>query len=875
MKGLMKVLLTFFAIVLSLTVVQPIPMVTIEAATSKEPVLTAKTSRDTGIMLEWKAGNRVQNSSNIKYTILRMRDDGYYSGLATRDPKYGLFYLDASNLIPGKEYTYKVRETVNGVDVDSNEVTVKAVSSGAAENEFTDKNKAADYVKKQMVGRKKSFTIIYNSSTFPSGLGPELYDMAREDEEKSNTASAVEGDYLRYTIKPGTIKFSSGIDGKIGNLTSYTFTFSLDYYTTKSEEEVVDRKVAEILDGFQKKGVTKDASDYVKAKAVYDYLATNLHYNNEARPDNGNLMITAYDSLVRKEAQCYGQTLGAYRLLKELGMVTRRVNGELYLSDTNETIVHGWNIVLIDGKWYNLDATGAATYFEETNAMTYKKLLKPYTYFEEQGYTLSEDYAPSSVFGKAHPFGTKVYPVEPEAPTNLYLKNLGNGKVQATFPSVSSAEGYVLYRSTSATGKFEQVAEGKTTTLVDNNATPGVEYHYKVKVYATVSGDRLYSAYSPRRIITSKSTGTPEFVEIKANSTNVTLNWNKIDGAEYYQLYRSDSENGKYALVNRKNYATNKVEDNEVNAGQTYYYKVRAFKDEEYGMFSDIKKVTTKPMKTSGVKASSVGATTVKVEWEKSAGAKYYQVYRSANGISGFKLLGTYDANTTSMNSKALNTYQTYYYKVRSYTVVDKKGIYSDFSTIVKAAPKFTAPKNIMTAQNTSTTLKISWNLTDGGAYYQVYRSTSKDGKYALLGVYDSNTTSSISKSLRTGTTYYYKVRAYRWISGERVFSPFSSVVSGKPELQKISKVTAQAQTSTTAKITWNKIEGATYYQVYRGTSVNGKYALLGTYDSNTTSSISRSLKKGSTYYYKVRTYKWVNGERVFSPFSTPINVKI
>lgn len=145
----MKVLLTFFAIVLSLTVVQPIPMVTIEAATSKEPVLTAKTSRDTGIMLEWKAGNRVQNSSNIKYTILRMRDDGYYSGLATRDPKYGLFYLDASNLIPGKEYTYKVRETVNGVDVDSNEVTVKAVSSGAAENEFTDKNKAADYVKKQ------------------------------------------------------------------------------------------------------------------------------------------------------------------------------------------------------------------------------------------------------------------------------------------------------------------------------------------------------------------------------------------------------------------------------------------------------------------------------------------------------------------------------------------------------------------------------------------------------------------------------------------------------------------------------------------------------------------------------------------------------
>lgn len=874
MKSKMKQFMVLVcAFVLSVSTLIPTTFMTVHAA-SATPVLTAKADRDNGILLKWTASNRVSDPTDAEYMIMRKRDDGYYDGLVKRDPKYGLFFLDATNLTIGKEYTYKIRESVNGKEVDSNEVTVKAVASNPAANEFTNKAKAADYLKEQMVKRNKKISLIYNAGTFPSGLGNELYEMARTDDEKADPATAAQGDYLRYTIKPNTIRITTGIDGKVGSLNSYTFTFELDYYTSKQEEEAVDAKVSQILASFANNGITQASSDYDKAKAVYDYLATNLHYNNNPRPDNGNLMITAYDSLVRKEAQCYGQTLGAYRLLKELGLVTRRVNGDLYLEDKKDTIAHGWNLVLMDGKWYNFDATGAATYYEETNDMTYKKLLKPYDTFVSQGYTLNAEYALTSAFGKAHPYGT-VYQDEPDAPNNLTLVNLGEGKIQASFTSVKGADGYALYRSTSATGTFSKVAEGNATTLIDETAQPGVEYHYKVKAYAMVSGDRLYSSYSPRRIITSKSIGTPVLSALTATSNTVKVSWDAVAGAEYYQVYRADSVNGTYSLVNRKNYTTTTISDAAVSAGKTYYYKVRAFKDGEYSMFSTISSVTTKPATPTGIQTSSAGATSVNVQWAKSEGAKYYQVYRSTNATKDFRLLGVYDENTFSMKSRALLTNQTYYYKVRAYTVVNKKGIYSPFSNVVKGTPKLAAPTNVKASPNTSTTLKISWKLTDGATYYQVYRSTSKTGKYALLGVYNSTTTSSISRSLLTGNTYYYKVRAYRWVKGERVFSPFSSVITGKPVLSKTSKVTAKATSSTTAKITWNKIEGATYYQVYRGTSANGKYALLATYDKNTTTCTSKKLKKGNTYYYKVRAYKWVKGTRVFSPFSTPVKVKI
>ena len=267
------------AFVLSVSTLIPTTFMTVHAA-SATPVLTAKADRDNGILLKWTASNRVSDPTDAEYMIMRKRDDGYYDGLVKRDPKYGLFFLDATNLTIGKEYTYKIRESVNGKEVDSNEVTVKAVASNPAANEFTNKAKAADYLKEQMVKRNKKISLIYNAGTFPSGLGNELYEMARTDDEKADPATATQGDYLRYTIKPNTIRITTGIDGKVGSLNSYTFTFELDYYTSKQEEEAVDAKVSQILASFANNGITQASSDYDKAKAVYDYLATNLHYNN-------------------------------------------------------------------------------------------------------------------------------------------------------------------------------------------------------------------------------------------------------------------------------------------------------------------------------------------------------------------------------------------------------------------------------------------------------------------------------------------------------------------------------------------------------------------------------------------------------------------
>ena len=58
-------------------------------------------------------------------------------------------------------------------------------------------------------------------------------------------------------------------------------------------------------------------------------------------------------------------------------------------------------------------------------------------------------------------------------------------------------------------------------------------------------------------------------------------------------------------------------------------------------------------------------------------------------------------------------------------------------------------------------------------------------------------------------------------------------------------------------------------------TSKNGKYKKVKTVKSvSTTKYTKSSLKKGKTYYFKVRSYKTVNGEKVYSEYSD-VKVKV
>ena len=105
----------------------------------------------------------------------------------------------------------------------------------------------------------------------------------------------------------------------------------------------------------------------------------------------------------------------------------------------------------------------------------------------------------------------------------------------------------------------------------------------------------------------------------------------------------------------------------------------------------------------------------------------------------------------------------------------------SDSSNTVKGKVEELAP--VVTLKAGTKSIKVSWKKVEGVTHYQVYRATSKDGKYTKL-----TTTKELSytaKSLSSGKKYFFKVRGYKtYKSGEdinySVYTPYSTVKYAK-----------------------------------------------------------------------------------------------
>ena len=161
---------------------------------------------------------------------------------------------------------------------------------------------------------------------------------------------------------------------------------------------------------------------------------------------------------------------------------------------------------------------------------------------------------------------------------------------------------------------------------------------------------------------------------------------------------------------------------------------------------------------------------------------------------------------------------------------------------------------------------KLSWNAVNGADKYWIYRSTDgKNFKY-----YDSTTkTTYTNNSTTVGTRYYYKVKAVVVDNGTSYASAFSS--SKSLLVSTAAPIVKTAAAEGTPSLSWNAVNGADKYWVYRSTDgVNFKY-----YDTTTkTTYTNKSVTAGTTYYYKVKAVKVVNGSSIASQLSNSVSVK-
>lgn len=164
----------------------------------------------------------------------------------------------------------------------------------------------------------------------------------------------------------------------------------------------------------------------------------------------------------------------------------------------------------------------------------------------------------------------------------------------------------------------------------------------------------------------------------------IKLKWKKVRHAKYYEIYWKKSKKGKFERYWNTTYTPGYGFEigSDFQLGKTYYFKVSAVNGKKNGKFSPVKSAKAVLRKPDIQDLSLKSENSVSMEID---GYGYNtELYRatSENGkyskIKTFKKSHSYDDPYTDANLLP----GEYFYKVRNYTKIKGKKIYSKFSPI-------------------------------------------------------------------------------------------------------------------------------------------------------------------------------------------------
>jgi len=169
-------------------------------------------------------------------------------------------------------------------------------------------------------------------------------------------------------------------------------------------------------------------------------------------------------------------------------------------------------------------------------------------------------------------------------------------------------------------------------------------------------------------------------------------------------------------------------------------------------------------------------------------------------------------------------------YEYTNYTLGTDKYTNGEAGTIT-----WDPPPNLTTT-NTVTEVSLAWTADPVAASYNIYRATSLNGGYALIG---SSLTNSYNDTTGIpGFVYYYEISSVASINnrlydsnGNFLSAPIQSslTIAGVPGHILWQTVTLNASTTDPSKLTltWNALNGATGYVIYKSMTDTGQYTPL------------------------------------------------
>lgn len=322
----------------------------------------------------------------------------------------------------------------------------------------------------------------------------------------------------------------------------------------------------------------------------------------------------------------------------------------------------------------------------------------------------------------------------PSVPTNLSA-SVNGSSVHITWSSVSGADSYKIYRSSSSSGSYTSLGTSYSNSYNDNN--PLSNNYYKVTAVNNYGESGMssytYCSYSGGGGGTTAPNAPTSVSATNTGTTmvpNIYISWNSVSNADTYKVYRSSSAKGSYSQIGYETSSTYLYDSNPMNGKN--YYKVKAFNSAGGSSYSDYAMynynsgaVSPCPPTVSASGSSSY----ISVSWTISTSSgcgtpTKYEVYKRNPYTASYE----YCTETTSKTYRDNDVHPG----INRYAI---KAI-NDYGNDVGYgySSSITLPKpSSFNASKSGSDVYFTWSKVNMASGYQIFSSSTASGTYYIF----------------------------------------------------------------------------------------------------------------------------------------------
>ena len=342
----------------------------------------------------------------------------------------------------------------------------------------------------------------------------------------------------------------------------------------------------------------------------------------------------------------------------------------------------------------------------------------------------------------------------------------------------------------------------------------------------------------------------------KNKKDGLFIEWDEQENAEYYKIYRKESDNWERIKTVSSKY--NSYTDTTAKSGVTYTYKVKAY-NKTRSAWSAGEPFTATRLDEPVLKSVTNSKSSVILTWGKVSGATSYRVYKKIPGHKWSPLCDV-DSKTFSYTDKDVTSGKSVRYNVKAF----KNSVKSSFDPNGIKSVFLKSPK-LSNVYNSKTGLKLKWAKVDGAKQYCIFRK-SAGSDYKKIAVVSGSTTVYTDQKVEKNKLYTYTVTAK---NGD--FNSYLNT-SGKTYTRIASPTIISAKSGNkTAIIKWEKEKDASSYIIFKENS-KGTYEKYATVSADKTSYTDKSVKAGNYYNYYIR---YVTKSKITSANTNTVSVRV